>query len=361
MDMKNNSTMKTNRYNTFALCLAASCFSFYNLMIFTLMNVLSVYLINDLKFTSAQVGIIGSWDLWGNVLGFIPIGMLLDRISMRRIGILLLSVAICATAVMSLATEMWQFSVLRCLQGVVSAGSLLLMMRVGTNLSHHHINKVIGLMILVAITGGIAGNSLFAFLAINFGWQSALLGMAGIGCISLFIMYFTLYGDTHKKIPSSLIYPKLTKSILCNGGQIGLLNAPVIVLGSLFGNHYLMQYQHMNLQQAASVSSVMFTGIMLGSPLLGFLADKWGAFKLLLMAYFIIFITITWLLIGTSHNYYMLVSMFFLMGIASCTQNLVYPLIAKSHNQSRSSATGLASVISNGLGAIFQALSGYLI
>jgi len=46
--------------------------------------------------------------------------------------------------------------------------------------------------------------------------------------------------------------------------------------------------------------------------------------------------------------------MFMGMGIASCTQNLIYPLIYQRHPAARSTAMGVASLVSNGIGVLLQ-------
>jgi MFS family permease len=71
--------MNTKSWKITAIICASTLFSFYNLMLFSIMNVLGMYLMHDLQLTSANIGLLGSWDLWGNVIGFLPIGMLLDR------------------------------------------------------------------------------------------------------------------------------------------------------------------------------------------------------------------------------------------------------------------------------------------
>jgi MFS family permease len=338
---------------------SASLFSFYNLMLFSLMNVLAPYWIQDNHFSVFTVGFISSWDLWGNVIGFLPIGYLLDRYNTRLIAFVLLSLAIVSTMGLAVFHQIGILCGLRFLQGLSSAGSLLIIMRLGTSLFHDKTNKTIGFMILIALSGGIVGNSLFASLAMQFTWQIGLMLIALIGIIFLIILFFGLQ-DAEKS--PSVVMPSIKILSLCfrEGLQLGILNSPVFILGSLLGSQFLMQKAQLNLTQAAAASSLIFAGIMVGSPILGMLADKIGSFWILVSGY-------TGLILGAGillFSYELAWShynvLFFFLGVACCSQNLIYPLIANRYPQSRSTAMATAAIISNGIGAGLQLLFSFL-
>jgi MFS family permease len=341
------------------IALAASLFSFYNLIVFSLMNVLSVYLIQDRGFSPQSIGFMSSFDLWGNVLGFIPIGILLDRYPIRYLACPLLSLAIISTIGMAFVENLAILCLLRFLQGLASASSLLVLMRVGTELYPNHSNKTIGLMILLALSGGIVGNSFFAFLASRLGWQCALILIGGIGLFCLFFMLI-VFGN-EKGIKQKFSFKFFNKINGLAGINLGLLNTPVFVLGSLFGNQYIMKQSALSLEQAAFVSSLLFFGIMIGSPLIGFLADKIGNFLLLMIGYLGLILCTVILIFSSTQldNYFLLV--FFALGFFSCTQNLIYPTIGKKALSSPSASMGIAALIANALGALLQLFFGYLI
>ncbi|MBA3537576.1 MAG: MFS transporter [Tatlockia sp.] len=351
--------MLKTKMTTFSSAIAASLFSFFNLIVFSLYNVLGVYLLRDIAISPLQLSFLSSWDLWGNVLGFIPIGILLDRFNSRYIGLTLLSLAIISTAAMAYASTLWMFCLLRFLQGLASAGSLLLIMRMGATLFPKSPNKTIGWMIFIALSGGIVGNSLFAELALNLGWRQGLLCVACIGIFCLLIMFIGLKKGTIK-INHNFSMPQIiNKQAFFAGWHLGLLNTPVFILGSLFGNYYLMSHTDFRLDQAAYFSSALFLGIICGSPIIGYIADKIGSFWVLLSAYFLLIICSLFLVVHLN-SYVSFLLVFFVFGLGSCTQNLIYPLLYKNHPHSYSTTMGTSSLMSNGIGAILQLLFGLL-
>jgi MFS family permease len=353
--------MISTNWSKIATALASSLFSFYNLTLFSMMNVLSIYLTRDYHFTQSSIGFLSSWDLWGNVIGFIPIGLLLDRYPIRCVGLTLLSLAIIATLGIAFTQQLWLLCCLRFLQGIASAGSLLILMRLGTHLFPEHTNKTIGLMIVIALSGGIAGNSLFAYFATWLGLQAGLLMIAGLGCLCLLVMFFGLHDNSQPATPTSQIKYSLHKHHIMAGLHIGLLNTPVIIFGSLFGNQYLMHHAKLTLDEAASVSSLIFLGIMFGSPIVGMLADKADSYRLLLAGYIGLIGCLALLLINNHLSYAATVVIFICLGIACCTHNLIYPLTYQHQLSARSTAMAVASLIGNALGALLQIALGILI
>ena len=115
--------------------------------------------------------------------------------------------------------------------------------------------------------------------------------------------------------------------------------------------------------QAASVSSLIFIGIITGSPFWGFLADKWlGSGRILMLACSVLIFLGIILLTGKILPLWMIGSIFFSFGFFCCTQNLIYPYISKSNPKILiSTATGIASLISNSIGAGLQIVFGILI
>lgn len=364
MSLKRLDADSTKKY---LACFAASLFSFYNLFLLSSLNVIGVNFISDFHLTTASLGLLSSYDLWGNAIGFIPIGLLLDRYPVKNIGLSLLSLAIIATLGMSIATSFSMICLMRFFQGLASATSLLITMRLGSTLFDKKANITIGLMIVVAFSGGIAGNNIFAHIVQHFGWRHALLIVSGIGLICLFIIFLFLCEATNKVVTSisqvKLILKSLKKQNILSGICIGLINSPVFVLGTLWGNYYLVHTQHTTMMQAASLSSLLFVGIITGSPFWGFLADKWlGSWKIMYIACTVLLALSVILLLGKTLPLLTLGIIFFSFGFFCCTQNLVYPHISKNNPDFLiSTATGIASLISNSIGAGLQIMFGLIL
>ncbi len=323
--------------------------------------------LSDFHLTTKSLGLLSSYDLWGNAIGFIPIGLLLDRYSVKNIGLCLLSLAIMATLGMATATSFDIICLMRFFQGLASAASLLITMRLGSTLFDQKANIAIGLMIVIALSGGMAGNSLFAHIVHHFGWRHALLITSGIGLVFLFVMVLFLSEAKNKVVTSmsqgALILKSLKRHNIISGISIGLINSPVFILGTLWGNYYLIHTQHISMTQAAGFSSLLFFGIIIGSPFWGFLADKWfGSQRILMLACSGLIVLSIILLSGKIMPLWMIAGIFFSLGFLCCTQNLIYPYISKNNPDFLiSTATGIASLTSNSIGAGLQILFGVLL
>jgi len=289
----------------------------------------------------------------------LPVGILLDRYPIKRIGLIFFCIAILATLLMSYVENFWLLCLLRFLQGLASSASLLIIMRLGNSLFSRNVNRNIGLMILLALSGGIAGNSVFAYLALKTSWQTGLIIISALGFCLMTIMACGLREDKHPPKKSWDFRQLLKKEYLIAGINLGILNSPVYILGSLFGNQYMMSQTNLSLEQAAYFSSLLFTGIIIGSPILGYLADKLGNIKLISMGYIGLIILSMILSVCSSLSYFQYLFIFFGFGFFCCSQNLIYPLIYQTSHL-RSSGTGIAAIISNGLGAFLQAAFGFI-
>jgi MFS family permease len=344
-------------------CFAASLFSFFNLFLFSLMNVLGTYLLQEKIVTPIVLGFLSSWDLWGNVLGFIPVGILIDRYGSRCIGLNLFALAILATFIMSLTKNLPTLCLMRFFQGLASSGSLLITMRLGSNLFPHRGNITIGCMIMLALSGGMAGNTFFAWISSLIGWQHGLKVVGIVGLLCWLIMWHSLKIKEEDNLTFilSTFLKVCKKDNIIAGIHIGLLNSPVFLLGSLFGNTWLMHKAHLTLSQAASLSSLLFIGITLGSPLWGFIADKIGSIKVLIIGYMLLFSASFLLTFNVIFSSIELAIIFFSIGFVCCIKNIIYPFISRKNLLHLcSTAMGTASIVSNSMGGVLQIIFGLL-
>jgi sugar phosphate permease len=95
----------------------------------------------------------------------------------------------------------------------------------------------------------------------------------------------------------------------------GLVFSPLSVLGGLWGNPFLQEAHNLTLTQAAQMSSIMFIGLGVGSPLFGYFSDRMGVrvpfMKIGAVISFISIICIIWLPIIPT---WLLAVLFFIFG-----------------------------------------------
>lgn len=339
--------------------LAASLFLFYSLCLFSLMNVLSIYLQRDLHFSAADISIIASCHLWGGAAGFIPLGFLLDKYRPRAVGLPLLLLAVLGNIFMMIAESMWFWCLLQFMQGLASAASLLILMRVVT--SFKHTNRAFGIIMLSALIGGMVGNSLYAEVSSYVGWRTGLIFIASLGGICFIIMEACLYEEDFHPLAALRWQHLLRPAYLLAGLHLALLSAPVFILGSLFGNQYLIQHANVSLSAASGLSSLIFAGMVAGSLVLRYFAVKYGYKKILAAAYLGLAFCMLLLAYTEYDTIYDFPMIFIMLGMFACTVKLIYPLICKPHSVLRSTAAGITALVASALGALMQMESGVVI
>jgi len=184
---------------------------------------------------------------------------------------------------------------------------------------------------------------------------------AGIGILFFIIMACSFSNLQQAAARHSPIRLSLNRYQLLAGLQLALLNAPVFILGSVFGNQFLMEKTSANLETSAFFSSLIFLGIMIASPIMGYIADKSGNLLMIVIGYFILLFCSIILSLDYSLSYQFYFIIFMLIGAGCSTQNLIYPVLYQHRPDIPSTNMAIASVIFNSLGALLQSGSGLLL
>lgn len=346
-------------------CLAAGLFSFYNLFQFSLFNVLAEHLAHEFHLNGPQFGLFSSVYLLANTLSLIPMGILLDRYSLRRVVLIFVSLDVMACFVIAYSHSLTLDVLMRILQGVASTLSLLTSTRLAIRWFPEKAATAVGVLIALALSGGIFANTLFAKWVTSYQWREALVIGGIIGVLFLSVMALFLFDN--KPLKQKLVFNIYSVGISCTnvayGFYIGVMSLPIFVLGSLWGAIYLTQTYAITSLQASSLCGFIFLGLIVGSPLSGFIADFFqnkkhvmqiGAVLLLITAIvFSLAIPITMKLLGL---------LLFLLGFFSGTHVVAFSVIAEKNSALHiSAAISVATFVANLTGAISQPLFGFFI
>ena len=142
-----------------------------------------------------------------------------------------------------------------------------------------------------------------------------------------------------------------------------ILNLPILVLGALWADIYLVRDIQFGQSQAADISMMIYVGMLIGSPFCGWFSDRIRRRKMpIIMLTFLAFIILLIILSITAKSITLYLLLFLLLGAIASGQVLGYSVITESNPHTLTgTATGLASIIIMGLGAIFQPLFGNII
>lgn len=350
-------------------CLAAGLFSFYNLFQLSLFNVISGHLLVALRLTTTELGLFSGCFLLANAIGLVPIGLMLDRGLMRKVALFFLTLTACASFVIAISSSLLLSCLMRFFQGLASAASLLICIRVVNSYFAKNTNLMLGALIALALSGGIFGNFVFASVVHYIGWQSGLYIISILGLLLVTVIWLFLYENKdmaffqNRCTPiSELKFLLQKKHTTIIGIYCGLMNLPVFILATLWGNFYLSHRYPISAIEAAIASSLLFGGVMLGSLSWGYLADKYLTQPAVMYLGCSLLFLLSLLFLIPNLSFLEIALIFFGFGFCSSSQNIVYAIINKNNPSTiRSTTNGIAMLISNGIGALSQVLFGWLL
>lgn len=358
--------------------LAAALFFFYEFIQLNLFNAIDVQLMHDFQLNAYQLGQLASMYFYGNALLIIPAGILLDRFSTKRI--LLFAVTLCTivTFAFALSSAYLVVATARFLIGSGAAFCFLSCIRIASRwFPANRMAFVTGIIITMAMLGGLVAQTPLAILSKLIGWRAAILldGVLGL-LIILAILYFVqdrppdsreaIQADKDK-LQSLGLWRCITHAVAnvqnwLGGIYVSLLNLPVFLLGALWGMHYLTEVHHLTRIAASYATTSFFIGVIFGSPVYGWFSDYICLRRLpMIIGALLSLIVILILMLVTPLSLTALIILFFLIGFTTSSQVLAYPTIAELNPISlTSTSVSIASLIIMSSGFIFQPLFGWM-
>ncbi len=331
----------------------------------------------DFSINAGQLGFLSATYFYADVIFLLFAGILVDRISIRRIILSAMIMVVLATIVFAFSHSFPLAAFSHFVSGIGNAFCFLSCIKLATRwFSFQRLAFVIGIIITIAMLGGVVAQTPFTLLAQALGWRGAVLANAGLGLVITAIVYVFVHDypkDRTQEIMAekSLAASSLKKNILSvllnkqnglGGIYTCLLNLPIILLGELWGVMYLTQVHHLLRTQASLVATMIFVGTILGSPFVGWLSDTIGKRRLpMIVGALLSLLVLLGIMFLPNLDFFTLLILFLLLGIFTSAQIISYPLIAESNPRHLTgTSTGLASILIMGGGAVFQPLFGWL-
>lgn len=282
MTLATQNTEKTSsKYAVLVMSLCAG-FLFYKYILQVYPSVITDQLMREYHLTGAGLGNLAATFYYTYMLTQLCVGVLLDKFSVRRLTAA--AIFTCALGVLLFSqTQSLLFAELsRALMGVGVAFATVAYMKLAALwFSPQRYAFVSGLLATAAMAGAVFGQAPLAFLVETLGWRHCLwgVGLAGLGLACLFLLLV--------KDRAPFRVPQVTKITFQEVLQVfkhknnwlltaysGLAFSPVAVFGGLWGNPFLQEAHHLSKTTAASLVSLVFIGLGVGSPLLGMLSDR---------------------------------------------------------------------------------------
>ena len=369
---------ETSKLKSWVVVLSASFFFFYEFVQMNMFNAISSELMHAFNVNAESLGFMSSFYFLANVIFLFPAGMLLDRCATKKVILVSMSVCVLGTALLGATSSFYTAVLCRFLTGIGSAFCFLSVIRLASRwFANSSMAFVIGVVVTIAMLGGMVAQTPMTLLVDKFGWREALFVDAIFGLIIILVILVLVkdYPANHhqkhiqdKEAVANIGYFKSMRMAYCRlhnwlgGIYTCMMNLPVGLLGGLWGAIYLTSADKLTKIQATQASSMLFLGTIIGAPLVGMLSDKIKKRRPPMIAgalLSLILVIVTLELHGL--GYYQILFLFLLLGITTSTQIIGYPLVAE--NSPRIITAMSVSVVNisiEGGSGILQPFFGYL-
>jgi MFS family permease len=342
------------------VCMTASLFFLFIFIQINAFNSISSSLLTEFKVTPAQLGQLSSYYFLANVICLFPVGILLDYVSPKKVMLSALLLCTLGTYAFALSPTILLASLSRLAVGIGASFAFVSAMKIATRwFPYNRLAVASGFIVTMGMIGGMIAQTPMVWLVDLVGWRDAMLANASLGIVFLILIFFIVKDNpAHAKKEKARAFNmsdfiNSLKSVLFNfrnwfaGLYASLINLPVFLLGAMWGILYLVQALNVGRTQAALTISMLYVGLIVGSPFFGWFSDMITRRKLpMYIGTFLSLFAILIIMYVPNLHLATLMFLFFLLGFASSAQILAYPLIAEINGQHvAGSALGLASVI----------------
>ncbi len=284
--MINTNTTQTRAVSRFYPVLMISlcaCFLFYKYVLQIYPSTITEQLMAEFNLTGAGLGNLAATFYYSYMIAQLFVGVILDKYSTRWLTALAILSCAVGTFFFSQTQSLLTAELSRTLMGIGVAFATIAYMKIAASwFAPQRYAFISGLLATAAMAGAVFGQAPLSYAINLFGWRTSLAGLAWAGFV-LAALFFLLVRDkpnstkhvTHISFQDVLSVFKNKQNWLLTLYS-GLAFTPIAVFGGLWGNPFLQQAYNLSKTEAASLVSLVFIGLGLGSPILGILSDRLG-------------------------------------------------------------------------------------
>lgn len=368
---------RSYRIQAWVVTLTASFFFFYTFIQLNLFNAINNELMQAFQLNAAGLGQLSSMYFYANALFLFPAGILLDRYSTKKILLFATAISALGTFVFAVATSFEVAAFARFVVGIGASFCFLGCIRTASRwFPPRKMAFVTGVVVTMAMFGGLVAQTPMALLTHLVGWRNAVLMDGFLGLIIVFLILWVFQDrpstdvaiQKNENTAQKFDFWRSIGRVLLNpynwfgGLYTSLMNLAVFLLGALWGIHYLVQVHHLTVVQASYATTCFFLGVIIGCPLFGWFSDYIERRVTPMVIGAILSIIVLLALLYYPHlTLYQLIGLFFLIGFVTSSQVLSYPTIAELNPlELTSTAVSIDSMTIMLSGAIVQPLFGWL-
>lgn len=335
-------------------------------------SVMTTELMSEFSVGASGIGLLSGMYFYTYASLQLPVGLLVDRYGARKL--LMLSAALCALACIGFAmsTTLWLASLFRALIGGLVAFAFVGSLAIAAEFfSRKRFAMLAGFLMATGMVGAIAGQAPLRLLVETVGWRNCFYILA-VAAALLAIASQVVIPKPRKHIKKEKTNTTLLQQVrhvisnkqtlLCAISGFGFAST-MLSFGGLWAVPWLTATKDFSQIDASGIVSWLFVGVMIGSPILGWVSDAIGRRKPVLIVGILTCLSTLLAIIHIQHtNTYLLGFLFFIHGLGTGSLVVLMGLCREWNKPSYSaSALGFVNMGIVSSGAVMQPVIGTLL
>jgi MFS family permease len=335
-------------------------------------SVMTTELMSDFAVGGAALGSLSAFYFYAYASIQLPVGMLTDHFGPRKL--MSFAMALCALASVGFAfsDSLFTASLSRAfIGGTVAFGFVGTLAIAGYWFKPTQYALLAGLLQTVGMCGAIFGQAPLRQMIESLGWRGTMLVLALLALILAVLLFFLvpLRSSAQKRhgpgpgilqgLHAVMINPQ---TWICSLIGFGMAST-MLAFGGLWGVPWLNNVHGYTTTEAAGVTSMIFVGWAIFSPLAGWASDRMGRRNIILLGgSMLALIALACLIYYTPENTSLLMLLIFLIGAGGSSMTVCFGSVKELNDANYSSTSlGLMNMCIVGAGAVMQPLVGWLL
>ncbi|MBM3569209.1 MAG: MFS transporter [Alphaproteobacteria bacterium] len=335
-------------------------------------SVMVAELMREFAVGAALLGNLAAFYFYAYASIQIPVGVLMDRFGPRRLMSAALGVCVLGAAVFAAAETITQAYFGRFLIGFGLAFSWVgILTIVAQNFPAQRFASMVGMAQVFGMIGGVFGQAPLGLAIGAYGWRPSMAALAVLAAV-LAVLAFAVIRDRAPAAPAAAGLGGLGQGLKQVAAMpetwlmaaFGFaMTAPVQAFGGLWSVPYFAVAYGLERPSAALLASVLYMGFGVGAVSLGWLSDRLGRRKPVLIGGSSLALGGTLLIVGWSGMPIpVLVIVMLLQGLGSGAMVAAFALVRdRSPPHAVGAAFGIVNTACVGSGALFQPLIGVVL
>jgi sugar phosphate permease len=238
------------------------------------------------KITAEQFATLGALYLLGYSLLQIPLGIIVDRIGVKKMCLYSITICIIGSLLFGVTKHFWVAQLARFIIGVGSASAFMCALKfIADHFPPGNRGFLMGATLALGTVGALVQGHSTKYLYGNIEWHDVVTTTAAIG-VSVFVLisllvksekqdyYATATKKSSKEIWASILKIMSSRNIMIYAILAVGLYTPLSALADLWGTAFIKQKYGLHKSDAAQISLLMYIGLTIGSLILPWISEK---------------------------------------------------------------------------------------